>query len=323
MTGNSNGNIGFTLHRNAVLNGRDFPVFSVFWFAKKCCKLCLDKQMDANFQTNLISRSGKVFYDIEDGDSIFISFPRTINVQLWQKIINTCAIKQIKLDFIFLDEPIIHPNFIQILLPYAKGIFLVNHVVKQSVHPLVHPFPIGLSHLSTINFCQEFQRDVDGKDIFCLMLFKPHHGRDKLVSLYRDKKWITNYVDNPPTDPYVQEKGRVFAGGNNHLSVQGFYTFLERSKFVLDPPGCGIATHRFWEALYFNAIPVVCRTGTPIDNMYEQFPCVIVNDWKEVTKELLDDCYEDKYKQLVEFKQENPGLFTDPKVILDFFRKIV
>ena len=54
-------------------------------------------------------------------------------------------------------------------------------------------------------------------------------------------------------------------------------------SFELCPEGNGLDTHRFYEALLLNTIPIVKRNS--LESMYIQFPCVIVDDWKEITKE--------------------------------------
>lgn len=322
MNGVYNDN-GYNAHRSTI-DSKTFCVFSTCWFAQKHCKICLDKFMDPNFYNNLLlsnSGSNNTFFNfLQDNDYIFISNSRFINNNLWKKIINTCVTKNIKLNFIILDEPFTHPQVINIIFNYSKNIFLVNHVINQLKNPIIHPFPIGLSWCCTIDYNFNPNVSKSEKDILCLMLFKPHHNRDKLVNLYRDRKYITNYVDNPPVDTCTDKP--VYAGGNNHLSIQGFLYYVRKSKFVLDPPGCGIACHRFWEALYYNSIPIVCRSGTPIDKLFEALPCLIINSWNELTQELLEECYEEKYNDILKFKHNNPDVFTDTNSIIEFYKKL-
>lgn len=53
-------------------------------------------------------------------------------------------------------------------------------------------------------------------------------------------------------------------------------------SFELCPEGNGMDTHRFYEALFLNTIPIVKKNT--LEPMYKQFPCVIVNDWEEITE---------------------------------------
>ena len=59
----------------------------------------------------------------------------------------------------------------------------------------------------------------------------------KLLDFFKDKSWAI--FDNP------------------NLDLNTYKQKLESHKFVLCPPGNGIDTHRMWETLYLDSIPVV------------------------------------------------------------------
>lgn len=73
-------------------------------------------------------------------------------------------------------------------------------------------------------------------------------------------------------------------------------------SFELCPEGNGLDTHRFYEALYLNTIPIVKKNS--LESLYRKFPCVIVNEWNEITEEnckkwkinLQDKVEKEKYK---------------------------
>jgi len=56
-------------------------------------------------------------------------------------------------------------------------------------------------------------------------------------------------------------------------------------KYVLCPRGNGIDTHRFWETLYLGRIPITLRNHNT--RFYEKLPVLLVDDWSEITEELL------------------------------------
>jgi hypothetical protein len=56
--------------------------------------------------------------------------------------------------------------------------------------------------------------------------------------------------------------------------------------FVVSPPGEGLDCHRTWEALCLGCIPILI--STPLDDMFEDLPVLIVKSWSDVTRELLD-----------------------------------
>lgn len=57
-------------------------------------------------------------------------------------------------------------------------------------------------------------------------------------------------------------------------------------KYVVSPHGNGLDCHRTWEALALGCIPIV--KTSPLDPMFEGLSVLIVKDWKDITKELLD-----------------------------------
>ena len=57
--------------------------------------------------------------------------------------------------------------------------------------------------------------------------------------------------------------------------------------FVVCPHGGGLDCHRNWEALCLGCIPIV--KTSPIDNLYNDLPVLIVKEWQNITNELLND----------------------------------
>jgi hypothetical protein len=69
-----------------------------------------------------------------------------------------------------------------------------------------------------------------------------------------------------------------------------------RYAFVISPHGNGLDCHRTWEALVLGCIPIV-RTS-PLDSLLEGLPVLIVNEWSDITTELLRRIVEEfQYKQ--------------------------
>ena len=57
--------------------------------------------------------------------------------------------------------------------------------------------------------------------------------------------------------------------------------------FVVSPEGNGLDCYRTWEALYLGCIPVV--KSNSLNQLYENLPVVIVDDWHQVTREFLQE----------------------------------
>jgi hypothetical protein len=58
-----------------------------------------------------------------------------------------------------------------------------------------------------------------------------------------------------------------------------FLKMLRRSKYVICPMGHGIDTHRFFEAAYMKARPVVISSN--LDPLYLKFGAIILDTWSD------------------------------------------
>jgi len=59
---------------------------------------------------------------------------------------------------------------------------------------------------------------------------------------------------------------------------------LKESKLCICPEGNGIDTHRFWETLYVNTIPV-CKKSPWSIYWSERFPIILVDKWSDFNEE--------------------------------------
>jgi hypothetical protein len=70
------------------------------------------------------------------------------------------------------------------------------------------------------------------------------------------------------------------------LSRLNSWNKMVEYKYVISPFGNGLDCHRTWEALLLGCIPIVKKSE--LDTMYEGLPVLIVNEWSDVTQELLN-----------------------------------
>ncbi len=77
--------------------------------------------------------------------------------------------------------------------------------------------------------------------------------------------------------------------------------------FVLSPHGNGLDCHRTWEALVLGCIPIVKKSV--LDDLYEDLPVLIVNNWAEINQELLSNTIQN-------FKNKN---FNYEKLTLEYW----
>lgn len=57
--------------------------------------------------------------------------------------------------------------------------------------------------------------------------------------------------------------------------------------FIVSPHGNGLDCHRTWESILLGCIPIV-KTSV-IDILYDDLPVLIVNEWSDITQELLNN----------------------------------
>jgi hypothetical protein len=61
--------------------------------------------------------------------------------------------------------------------------------------------------------------------------------------------------------------------------------------FVVSPPGEGLDCHRTWEAICLGCIPILI--STPLDDLFEGLPVLIVKSWEDITADLLNNTIEE------------------------------
>lgn len=57
-------------------------------------------------------------------------------------------------------------------------------------------------------------------------------------------------------------------------------------KFIISPHGNGLDCHRTYESIILGSVPIV--KSSTLDGLYEGMPVLIINDWKDLTKEVLE-----------------------------------
>lgn len=81
-------------------------------------------------------------------------------------------------------------------------------------------------------------------------------------------------------------KNKPWATIAPHLEYEEYLDAIKDHEFVLCPSGNGIESARNWETLYMRRIPVFKRHPY-LEEMFKDFPSVFVDDFEDVTEELL------------------------------------
>lgn len=259
--------------------------------------------------------------NLKHGDNIFISvLPHELTINL-HRLVDIIKTKNIKVNFYLMYEPIVSMNIINLLMPVTLHMFLNNNIYE---HPQIHCMPIGIRDCEKVvpnhkGFSHDYLfneglKSVE-KNILCLLCYSyTHFERNRCYNELKNKPFVLNLNDN------VYEKQPSIHCGKVPVWIN--YDLTHKSYYVLSPRGGGEDCHRFYEAIYLDSIPIVKRTNTAFDKLYNVFPCLIVNDWNEVTQELLENKKEECFSKLKEFKLKYPNAFTDLNSIHELLLKM-
>jgi hypothetical protein len=76
---------------------------------------------------------------------------------------------------------------------------------------------------------------------------------------------------------------------NKKLSKEDYLIELKKHKYAICPRGNGIDTHRIWECLYLDVIPIILKKDyINIDNL----PIIYLNDWNELDINNIDNSFQ-------------------------------
>jgi len=145
----------------------------------------------------------------------------------------------------------------------------------------IESIPIGLEN-------SRWFKEIHKKEKLSKMLLRNKHHKN-LVYMNHNVK--TNPVKR--TEPYriLENKHWVTVerGSNGH-GYDEYLNDVYNHKFVICPEGNGMDTHRTWETLYLNSIPIEKRN---INNQfYTDLPICFVDSWEDCTDVFLNNEYE-------------------------------
>ena len=254
--------------------------------------------------------------NIQSGHKIYINCHIPNITECFHSLLDVIRRKDLRLHFYIMGEPEIPKNIIEPLLPYTIHMYLMNNNYD---HPLVHNMPIGIrdgeevfpehQHFSGRLLLEEGATPREKKYLCFMCYTNTHLERDRCEAILKDKPFVLNLIGKPfPPQPSVHCR---------HVPVWINYQNTHESYYTLSPSGLGEATHRFFEAIYLDSIPIVKRTHTAFDKLYDVFPCMVVEDWDEVTETILEDKKEYYIGKLREFKEKYPNLYRDLNGIED------
>ncbi len=209
---------------------------------------------------------------VADGDVIFLNAN-------WHKFFFNVVHPQIKARYILVT----HNSVFHAPAGYAHYLDdpkLIAWFAKNAMidHPKLFPLPLGLAN--------RYWPHGDVERVSAMRKQLPDIERDKL--LYVNFDTGTNPVRIKIFEKFANQPYSYTTGRRNFTE---YLDDLARSKYVISPPGSSLDCHRIWESVLMNCIPIV--ETSPLDKMLYDMPVLIVQDWDEVTPELLEQKYDE------------------------------
>lgn len=148
-------------------------------------------------------------------------------------------------------------------LPLLQYIYTQNMNVE---HKKVIPLPIGLANSQWSHGNSKIHQEIYDMPI------------EKSKEIYFNFNKNTNKEKRDKCYHEIIKKGIKW---NANLPYRDYLIELKRHKYAICPEGNGIDTHRFWECLYMNTIPI-CLKNKVTEYYKKYFPIILLNDWKEL-----------------------------------------
>ncbi len=188
----------------------------------------------------------------------------------------------------------------------SRMINLPNNVVKWyaqnalEYHPILEPLPIGIENRV------DCFRVGHGPSYFNTSSEKQKLINDK-ININPSKNFYANFNIRTNFSHRINIKNICIEANHidweePNLSIENFFRNVLNYESIICPSGNGIDTHRLWEILYLNRIPITVKIGNfKIYELYEKLPIIILNN--EI--ELLDETFLlEKIKEIKERKYD-------------------
>jgi len=122
-----------------------------------------------------------------------------------------------------------------------------------------------------------------------------------------NKSFLVTSNFNSNTNLKIRYPIEVLFNSVNFVDTQKFNTKeylqnLSKYKFSICPSGNGVDTHRVWESLFVNTIPVVIKDEFSSNLVNNNIPCLVLNKWEDFLnfdQQTLSNIYEDYVNKFI------------------------
>ena len=228
----------------------------------------------------------KYFANLKDFDKVFLTtnifknFIKKVNLNKKIIIILHCSDSGFPNEFSIKDKK----NYLKIIENNNNiyKVYCVNYDLI-TYHEKIKPIPLGIDYHTLSNkltpIKQEklllniyknsvpFEKRLDLSYSFFHFQMLNRHNKDRFVA--------KNVLDKVNFNVYQDKK----------IPREETWKNMVKYKWIISPHGNGLDCHRTYEAIALGCIPVV--KSSTLDIMYKYMPIIILNDWNEISLELL------------------------------------
>jgi hypothetical protein len=298
------------------MNENDCTFVSSRGFLKSC---------DIHSGTPISSIRQLINYDflkLQDGSILYIcssAIPHFVNV--FQHINKKVILVSGDCDESFPVDVFRNENEFINFLNNDKIIHWFSQNCIRTNHPKLTQLPIGLDYhtMANINGNHDWGVQTSPKNQEYLLIKLKEKSKffwDRKYECYSNfhfsmnTKFKNDRIDALNNIP----KELVYYEPNKVKRLNSWIKQLEY-VFVISPHGNGLDCHRTWEALCLGCIPIV--KTSPLDKLFSELPILIVKEWKDVNKKLLE-------KTVIDFKNKHlNNEFNYDKLTLKYWMDII
>jgi hypothetical protein len=158
-----------------------------------------------------------------------------------------------------------HPDVVSEILSYTKIVSWVGNNLDE-VDPKMLSIPIGFP-----------RSEIAGNTSIAAYFIKPSKKKIHILMTWNGD---TSPKRKALKDLIAQDIDKRIFVQTQRLNFEGYVQQLNESVYVICPQGNGIDTHRVYETILSDSIPVVLKS--PLWKMHREIGCIILNNWSEV-----------------------------------------
>jgi hypothetical protein len=184
---------------------------------------------------------------------------------------------------------------------------------NENYHEKFSLIPIGVNfHSLTFGeFCGWSSTSMTPKEQESMLdniRIKSGNFDEKIPKCYSNFHFVTyTEFNNPRQDAINKISKELIYYEPSLVDRETTWTKNSEYAFTVSPMGHGMDCHRTWEALMLGTIVIVKKSK--LDSLYDELPVLIVNDWDDITQDLL-------FKTIEEFKKRK---FNYEKITLKYW----